>query len=143
MSQFLLYLLKFSVTLAAVYLFYSLLLQPLTFFTWNRWFLILYCVLALATPLVNVEPLVESSQMKPIVFIRELLTLQGNLGQSPSACSLPSRPAGLAFRSVLTILVLTGSALLATRLLIRFWSLTKMKQKAEILTQDGVSIYHL
>jgi len=49
-----LYLVKLSIGLAAAWLFYQLFLRRLTFYTWNRWYLLGYSLLAFFIPLINV-----------------------------------------------------------------------------------------
>jgi hypothetical protein len=40
------YILKLSISLAVVYLFYHFVLRKLTFYTWNRWYLFGYSLLS-------------------------------------------------------------------------------------------------
>ena len=56
------YLLKLSVALAAVFLFYQLVLRRLTFYNWNRWYLLLYTAAAFCIPLIDVNPVLEEQR---------------------------------------------------------------------------------
>src|ERR1700755_1976732 len=55
------YLLKLSISLAVVYLFYVLVLRRLTFYNLNRWYLLGYSLLSFFIPFVNISPVLERS----------------------------------------------------------------------------------
>ena len=55
MNPILEYLLKLSASLALVGLFYQLVLRRLTFYNWNRWYLLAYSALAFLIPLINLN----------------------------------------------------------------------------------------
>src|SRR5689334_18610242 len=57
MPVFILYLLKFSISLGCMYLFYLLLLRPLTFYQWNRCYLALYSLVSFLIPFIDIGPL--------------------------------------------------------------------------------------
>src|SRR3954465_15484987 len=48
------YLLKLTISLSIVYLFYQLFLRRLTFYNWNRWYLLIYSMICIVIPFVNV-----------------------------------------------------------------------------------------
>ena len=56
------YLLKLSLSLGIVYLFYQLLLRKLTFYNCNRFYLLGYTVLCFFIPLINITPALETGQ---------------------------------------------------------------------------------
>src|SRR6266498_2235375 len=63
------YILKLSVALAVVYLFYQLILRRLTFYNWNRWYLLGYTLLAFLISLINITPILESNKWSGIRII--------------------------------------------------------------------------
>jgi hypothetical protein len=50
------YIIKLSICLAAVYFFYRLFLRRLTFYNWNRWYLLGYAALSFIIPLIDIMP---------------------------------------------------------------------------------------
>ena len=50
MQYLLQYLIKFSISLAVLYVFYRAVLRPLTFYQWNRFYLLGYSLLCFAIP---------------------------------------------------------------------------------------------
>src|SRR5689334_21816978 len=63
MSFFFAYLIKFSISLAAVYLFYRFVLRKLTFYSWNRWYLLGYTFLSFFIAAINITPLLQQNQL--------------------------------------------------------------------------------
>jgi len=51
----LLYLLKFSISLAVLYIFYRAVLRPLTFYQWNRFYLLCYSLLSFIIPFIDIS----------------------------------------------------------------------------------------
>src|SRR5688572_30499986 len=55
------YILKLSVCLIIVWLFYQLVLRRLTFYAWNRWYLMICTALAFLLPLINIAPVLDKN----------------------------------------------------------------------------------
>ena len=55
------YLIKLSISLAMVYLFYRLFLRRLTFYNWNRWYLLIYSAASFLIPFINIYPVLEKN----------------------------------------------------------------------------------
>ena len=70
MDQLPVYLLKLSGTLAVLYLFYFLVLRRLTFYSWNRWYLVAYSIAAFFLPLININPLLEQADIHDGEFVQ-------------------------------------------------------------------------
>ena len=54
------YIIKLSLSLAVIFLFYRFILRPLTLYSWNRWYLTGYSLVAFFIPFVDVG--VEASR---------------------------------------------------------------------------------
>ena len=55
MPVFIQYFLKLSVSLAVVYIFYQLVLRRLTFYNWNRWYLLGYALISFLIPFIDIS----------------------------------------------------------------------------------------
>src|SRR5919107_1412073 len=72
MQPLYLYFLKLTISIAVVFLFYQLVLRKLTFYNWNRWYLLGYSLLSFLIPLINIFSLVQQQEItesKVITFI--------------------------------------------------------------------------
>ncbi|MBE61234.1 MAG: hypothetical protein CMB89_02625, partial [Flammeovirgaceae bacterium] len=74
MSKLILYLLEASASLAVLYALYLLVLRKLTFFSFNRFFLLAILVVSLALPLLSFElfPSADHVVTKPVAELREM-----------------------------------------------------------------------
>jgi len=70
------YLIKLSISLAVVYLFYQLFLRRLTFYNWNRWYLLIYSLLSFFIPFIN-----SKKSTPPWLLISVGLSVGGMIAQ--------------------------------------------------------------
>src|SRR6476620_1799898 len=56
------YLLKLSLSLTIVFLFYQLVLHKLTFYIWNRWYLLGYSLLCFLIPFIDISPVLQRNE---------------------------------------------------------------------------------
>jgi len=61
MLVFFIYIIKLSVSLSVVFLFYHFVLRKLTFYNHNRWYLLAYTVLSFLIPFINISPVLEKN----------------------------------------------------------------------------------
>ena len=129
------YLLKVSIALAVVYLFYQLLLRRLTFYNWNRWYLLGYSLLAFVIPFLNITDFLFKHELQQNNFVQWI----------PAFKQLQIKPQGIVW-DVWTIALLvfsSGVLLMGTRVVLQLISLHKIKRKAILLFTDDVKLYHV
>src|SRR5690242_11170657 len=78
MQDILQYLLKYSVALAVVYVFYRLVLRPLTFYQWNRRYLVLYSALAFFIPFIDINTYVPQQRLQGIQLVKYIPVIHFN-----------------------------------------------------------------
>ena len=137
MPLFLQYLFKLSLTLAVLYLFYYALLRNLTFYTWNRFYLLCYSLIAFIIPFINITPWIKDqpagSLIKQVNFISKL---------SPVSAILPAEQASTFSFYDLTLLLFTGGAVtMLARLLLQFLSIQSIKRKATLVQSANIRLY--
>jgi len=127
------YLFKFSVSLAVVYLFYQLVLRRLTFYQWNRFYLLGYSLLCFAIPFIHIDGWL---QPQPGLPQSGLMAIIPALGPSPAAgtAAVEARVWGL--YDWLGLVLLVGTVLMTGRLGLLFLSLRRMRRKSVLLTGD-------
>ncbi len=129
------YLLKVSIALAVVYLFYQLLLRRLTFYNWNRWYLLGYSLLAFVIPFLNITDFLFKHELQQNNFVQWI----------PAFKQLQLKPQGIVW-DVWTIALLvfsSGVLLMGIRVVLQLISLHKIKRKATLLNTDDVKLYHV
>jgi hypothetical protein len=83
MPAFIIYMLKFSISIPIVYLFYQLLLRRLTFYAWNRLYLFGYCLLCFAIPFINISPLTQQHHFDNTQLIQSIPVIENYAAASP------------------------------------------------------------
>ncbi len=134
------YLLKLSCTLALVYLFYRLVLRRLTFYSANRWYLLLYSAAAFAIPFINISRFIETRQLSHAAVVQAIPTLETYTG-SQTAIVQKSSAAGFAIWDGCLMLFLAGMFVLAFRLFVQYVSYRRIRNGAQLLAADGVNLY--
>ena len=127
------YLIKFSIALAVIYGFYAVVLRRLTFYRWNRLFLLLYSCACFIIPLINLDPwLKENSDLTP-----------GVLGEIPPLTKYITASAGnYNTQLIFFTFIATGSFVYLTKLILQYLSFRKIKRHAVLLHSAGhIRIY--
>lgn len=129
------YLIKLSISLAVVFLFYQLILRRLTFYNWNRMFLLGYSLLAFLIPLFNISSVLERTELN-----------QNNLVQ---IIPVVEEMAGIKTETVNNVWILpfwllaSGSILLVCRLIVQHLSFLRLKRSADLLLDTPVKLYEV
>src|SRR5689334_9375607 len=63
------YLIKFSLSLSIVYVFYTLLLKRLTFYSWNRLFLLCYSLACFFIPFINLNRWLATTEINTTIVL--------------------------------------------------------------------------
>ena len=132
------YILKLSICLAVVYLFYQLLLRRLTFYNWNRWYLLGYGVLSFVIPLIDVMPELQRKELDRNALVQMIPTL----GFSSRAGD-PSLLESLSAWDWVMIMGVLGSLVLLLRFFLMFLSFVQVKKRAQLISDAGTRIYQL
>ncbi|MEP6673787.1 MAG: M56 family metallopeptidase [Ferruginibacter sp.] len=136
------YLLKLSISLAVVYLFYITVLRRLTFYNWNRWYLLFNSLLCFYIPFINVAslfnaPKEDTSVLKllPSVDFSQLQAIKGSYDQTHSVYGL--------ILQALPLILSAGAIILSVRLLVQYISFLQIKRKAILINEEGIKIYRV
>lgn len=139
MSQLFDYLIKASLCLGVVYLFYYWLLRPLTYYAWNRYFLLLATSLAFIIPLLPVDALMSEQPSAAVTFIRQF-SLEKDQAAIAATSAAPER---MDLWQVILPVFLAGSLVMLVRMLIQLISLKKLRRSAPLLHEGQYAFYQL
>jgi TonB-dependent SusC/RagA subfamily outer membrane receptor len=141
MPATILYILKLSLSLTILWLFYFAILRPLTFYSWNRWYLIGYSLLSFFIPLIDIGRILTGAdaarQPLYIAFVPVIGNYTPAIVQSSRQASLPNT------WDIALLLLAAGAALLLTRTLIRWRSLAKVRREARLISDTDIRIYQV
>lgn len=139
MNDILQYLLKWSIALAVVFLFYRIALRPLTFYQWNRRYLILYSLVAFLIPFINLNAYVQPQKLQDIALVQYIPTISIDAGVAPAVIGQTSTNP----LSVVGLVLLAGSLILLARLVVQWYSLHRIRRHAVRLYHPEATVYHV
>ncbi|HVS97057.1 MAG TPA: M56 family metallopeptidase [Puia sp.] len=141
MHALFLYSIKLSCSLAALWLFYRLVLRNLTFYNMNRCYLLGYSVLSFLIPLIDIGPALQGDAGGEPLVIQFIPAI----GQYAPAIT-PAPAARASTWSVWTVLLgvmLLGSVFLLTRILFRWIALRQLRRRARLIQGGECDIYQV
>ncbi len=123
MPAYFLYLLKLSISFGVLWLFYQLFLRRLTFYNWNRWYLLVYSLLCFVIPLIDISFFFRDDQSGESFLIDGIPVIwyKGAVQHASAAIN--------AWVIIPAVLV-AGSAFFLIRLIVRLASLKRIRDKA-------------
>lgn len=140
MQDILQYLLKWSIALAVAYVFYRLVLRPLTFYQWNRRYLILYSIVAFFIPFINITTYVEPAKLQGIRIVKYIPVI--NIANNPGE-PVTAQTSAIDILLIVGLLIATGSIVLFTRLILQWRSLRRIRKTAVPVYHPEANVYHV
>src|ERR1700722_8510793 len=139
MPPILVYLLRLSISLAVVWLFYQILLRRLTFYALNRWYLLGYSVLSFFIPLINIYPILRDEEPAGELYLIQFIPVVGRQGHVVAA----KAHAGIGWGTWLICAFALGAVVLLVRTVIRGWSLYRLRKSARLIESGPLRIYQV
>ncbi|MES2372126.1 MAG: M56 family metallopeptidase [Bacteroidota bacterium] len=133
------YLLKLAFCLALGYLFYFLLLRRMTWYNWNRYFLLFFPLVAMAIPLLPVNLPHDTQTLNAVFFITDALP---SVDQMVSAAK-PQQGAGWNVNQLALLIIFSGMLFFLIRFAISLYSLHKTSATAKLVDNGDIKLYHL
>jgi hypothetical protein len=134
------YILKISITLFVLYTVYWLLFRRLTFYTWNRWYLMILSVVSFFIPLIDISSLFGVDHNEVVnVYIPSLQSVI----ESPDSSAYRFFLGSLTWMDGIYLLVATGTFVLIIRLVIQYLSFRKMVRSADVIMDGPVRVYQV
>lgn len=133
------YLLKLSVSLCVVFLFYFFILRKLTFYNHNRWYLLGYTLLAFFIPFINVSDVVEKNNWSSNNLVSWIPLI--HTGGTKVVTASDSFTIGL--WDILLLLFISGVMFMFFRLIVQLYAYRKMVKKAIKLSSEGMYLYQV
>ena len=145
MSILIQYLVKLSISLSVVWLFYQFVLRRLTFYNSNRWYLLGYTFLSFFIPFVNISSIIgndSGSKNDLIQFIPSVHQYTIALEEA-SHCPIPIWSTQYDKWDWTAFALMVGAAMLLLRFIIRYISFIRIRQRSELISDEGIKIYQV
>lgn len=136
------YILKLSICLAVVFLFYILVLRKLTFYNANRWYLLGYSLLSFLIPFIDVSAVLGSGGERPVLF--QLIPSVESYALGASAATSCPEPVWLSNWDKwdwMLLVISCGIWLFIARLAIRLISFLRLRRKARLVYSGATKVF--
>jgi len=145
MSLLIQYLVKLSISLAIVWLFYQFILRKLTFYNSNRWYLLAYTLLSFFIPFINISGLLGNNNgvnNELIQFIPSVHQYTIALEEA-SHCPIPIWSTSYDKWDWAAFALMFGAAILLLRFIVRYISFIRIRSRSKLISEDGIKIYQV
>jgi len=145
MSLLIQYLVKLSICLSIVWLFYQLILRRLTFYNSNRWYLLGYTILSFLIPFINISPIIKSNNGSENGIIQLIPSVnQYTIAlEEASHCPVPIWSTGYDKWDWTAFALMIGAGILLLRFLVRYISFIRIRNGSKLISSDGIKIYQV
>ncbi len=126
------YLLRFSISVSITWIFYRVFLSQLTFYNWNRFYLIGYTLLSFVIPFLDVTYWLKEEQLPATVT-----------SGIPAINSLPiEKLHGGVWNHLFLAVIVSGALFALVRLTMQYISFRKLRNQSVLLHQEGrIKVY--
>lgn len=131
------YFIHAGTTLMILYIFYWVVLRKLTFYGLNRWYLLLYSILAFLFPLINIEPALQKASLSDNELVRWVTLVTPSLG------SKSDERISVDYWQIISLIFLAGIVVLVLRLILQLINLRKVLQSGKVVESNGVKLYQV
>ncbi len=132
-----LYLVKLSICLAVVYLFYYFILQKLTFYNWNRYYLFIYTLASFYIPFIDISGMLQQSNLQTVKLL-QWVPAMGDYRYLNKTAS-----AWLSANNIIMLLLAAGMLVALGRLCMQFISFRQIKKKAKPVYNAEMKLYQV
>ena len=130
------YIIKFSISLAVVYLFYQLILRRLTFYNWNRMYLFGYTMMCFFIPFIDISVALQQNKLAESEMINWLPFFQLNSTNVVES-------SGLSVWNMVSLLMIAGIVFMSIRLVVQLFSFRKLLKNATLISNNGIYLYQV
>ena len=143
MQTFYLYITKLTVGVIIIYAFYYVALKKLTFYNWNRYYLLISATVCIFLPFLDVTRIVytSSATIKQVTEVIPIITKVTVNNLSESNSTLTKEPA-ISRWQIVTYCYVAISLCILCRLFIQLYSLYRLKNKTSVINEE-LNIHHI
>ena len=143
MSLLIQYLVKLSLSLAVVWLFYQFVLRRLTFYNSNRWYLLAYTLLSFYIPFINISFLFGDNNSNDLIRLIPSVHQYTIALEEASHCPVPIWSTQYDKWDFIAFALMTGAGIFLVRFIKSFVSFLRIRNRAELISSGDIDIYHV
>jgi hypothetical protein len=137
MPYLLQYLIKFSISLAVLYLFYITVLRPLTFYQWNRFYLLCYSLLSFFIPFIHIDSWINKPALQATGIIKIIPSISSYSNGNPAIVNPHGIISLLNWYQWVLAGVGLGCIIMLARTILQLLSLRRVQKTAQLINKEG------
>ena len=141
MPFFIQYLIKFSISVGLLYLFYYVVLLPLTFYQWNRFYLVCYSLLSFVIPFINITEWLAVKNIDNSYLVNSIPAVDKLTSHSFNTSGERNILSPVLSWNFAGLLFIAGAFIMLTRISYQYLSLRALKRKAVLLKTGDFKFY--
>jgi len=141
MPFFIQYLIKFSISVGLLYLFYYVVLLPLTFYQWNRFYLVCYSLLSFVIPFINITEWLTVKNIDNSYLVNSIPAVDKLTSHSFNTLGERNILSPVLSWNFAGLLFIAGAFIMLTRISYQYLSLRALKRKAVLLKTGDFKFY--
>ena len=144
MSLLIQYLVKLSISLSIVWLFYQFILRRLTFYNSSRWYLLGYTFFSFFIPFINISSIIGNSGSKnDIIHLIPSVHQYTAALEEASHCPVPIWSTSYDKWDWIAFALMVGAGILLLRFIIRYISFIRVRNRSKLISAEGIKIYQV
>jgi beta-lactamase regulating signal transducer with metallopeptidase domain len=143
MSPFVEYVIKVTISLAMVSVFYHFLLRKHTFHNWNRWYLLGYSLLAFGIPFIDVEHQLKETKFSESEIVKIVPIVQNFAAKVPATQVINHETATVNFADILLVSFVVGVVIMFIFRVISVLSFYKIRHDAHLVSDAEVKVFQV
>src|SRR6187431_1799350 len=145
MSLLIQYLVKLSISLAIVWLFYQFILRKITFYNSNRWYLLAYTLLSFFIPFIDISTILgnNNGSEKNIIQLIPSVHQYTTALEEASLCPVPIWSTSYDKWDWTAFALMIGAGILLLRFIVRYISFIRIRNRSKLISEDGIKIYQV
>ena len=139
------YLVKLSISLAIVWLFYQFILRRLTFYNSNRWYFLGYTLVSFFIPFIDITYILgnNSGSEKNIIQLIPSVHQYTAALEEASHCPVPIWSTSYDKWDWTAFALMIGASVLLLRFFIRYFSFLRIRRRSTLISDEGIKIYQV
>ena len=134
------YLLKLSISLAIVWLFYQFVLRRLTFYNSNRWYLLAYTLISFLIPFIDISPVLQKNEWSDSSAVSWVPLLNE---YNPVEAEVAGKSSFFTGWNIAAAIMFAGMLVMFLRLVFQLVSFARMIKKARAIPGGDVNLFQV
>jgi len=143
MSPYIEYVLKVSIGMMVVSVFYHVVLRKYTFFNWNRWYLLGYSLLTFLIPFINIDHTLKQVELADHAVVQAIPVVQNFAVVQAHAQPVPVEKIPVSYSDIVLFMLLAGGLVMLMRVVLALFSYYKLKSKAQLISEGDVKVFQV